>query len=277
MSPRFLVVGHVVQDVVPGGWRLGGTAAYAGLMAFRLGMEVAIVTSATCLPSELEGLDVHIVPSPLNTRFRNIYEGGTRRQVVESLARPISARHIPPKFKSAEVVLLGPVMGEVSPRLARLFPSSIVGGCLQGWLRRLGPGGEVGRRRPPQNLAPFKAVFLSDEDLDPWEGRTILHRWAAQVPIVAYTRGERGAEVAWNGHWRHIGAFPARVVDPTGAGDVFAAAFLVALYEGTDPFEAARFASAAASLVVEQEGVRGVPWRQAVEARLRAYPHVGCH
>ena len=43
-------------------------------------------------------------------------------------------------------------------------------------------------------------------------------------------------------------------MDPTGAGDVFAAAMLLALARGDDPVSAARLGAAAASIVVEGRG-----------------------
>jgi sugar/nucleoside kinase (ribokinase family) len=92
------------------------------------------------------------------------------------------------------------------------------------------------------------------------------------VPVVAFTRGENGADLCHKGEWRHVDAFPAAVVDPTGAGDVFASAFLIRLSEGDDVWAAARFASCAASFVVEAEGVTGVPTRRQVEERLKQYP-----
>jgi sugar/nucleoside kinase (ribokinase family) len=61
-------------------------------------------------------------------------------------------------------------------------------------------------------------------------------------------------------------------VDPTGAGDVFAAAFLVRYRETGDPFASALFASCAASLSVEAPGLEGVPTRARVEERFRQFP-----
>jgi sugar/nucleoside kinase (ribokinase family) len=43
-------------------------------------------------------------------------------------------------------------------------------------------------------------------------------------------------------------------VDPTGAGDVFAAGYLFAIAGGAEPVEAARLGAAAASIVVEGVG-----------------------
>jgi sugar/nucleoside kinase (ribokinase family) len=51
-----------------------------------------------------------------------------------------------------------------------------------------------------------------------------------------------------------VPALPRAEVDPTGAGDVFAAAFLVRYHETGDALEAAAFAACAASCVVEGIG-----------------------
>jgi ribokinase len=61
----------------------------------------------------------------------------------------------------------------------------------------------------------------------------------------------------------------ARVVDTTGAGDCFTAAYAVATLEGRAPAGALRFASAAAALCVQQPGAMpSMPHRDAVEGLL---------
>jgi sugar/nucleoside kinase (ribokinase family) len=54
-------------------------------------------------------------------------------------------------------------------------------------------------------------------------------------------------------------------VDPTGAGDVFATAFLIRLAETGDPGQAARFANVTASFSVEGWGMAAIPTRLQVE------------
>ena len=62
---------------------------------------------------------------------------------------------------------------------------------------------------------------------------------------------------------------PRGVVDTTGAGDAFCAAFAVALAEGADELEAVRWGCAAGAHMVEHEGVvPGLPTRAELEARL---------
>ena len=56
--------------------------------------------------------------------------------------------------------------------------------------------------------------------------------------------------------------------DDLGAGDVFAAAFFVALHEGLSPVSAATFANAAAAIRVEGVGADAIGDRRAIEARM---------
>ncbi len=80
---------------------------------------------------------------------------------------------------------------------------------------------------------------------------------------IVLTLGAGGALVDSNGVREAIAAVPVEeVVDTTGAGDAFSAAYAVALVEGTGPFEAARFAvRAGAFAVTREEVVPALPWR----------------
>jgi len=79
------------------------------------------------------------------------------------------------------------------------------------------------------------------------------------------TLGERGARLGDE----IVPAFPARVVDTTGAGDAFCAAFAVALAEGASDLDAVRWGCAAGAHMVEHEGVvPGLPARAELEQRL---------
>ncbi|MFL5694535.1 MAG: PfkB family carbohydrate kinase, partial [Ktedonobacteraceae bacterium] len=56
--------------------------------------------------------------------------------------------------------------------------------------------------------------------------------------------------------------------DPTGAGDVFAAAFLCYLYKHNDPRAAVEFANCVASFSVEQVGIMGIPTMNMVKQKM---------
>jgi len=106
-------------------------------------------------------------------------------------------------------------------------------------------------------------IVLSQEDIagDP----AILSVLASHFPFVVLTAGFNGATVYYAGNAWHIEARRTREVDPTGAGDVFAAAFLIRFWETEDCIEAARFANLVASYSVEKPGPAGIPLREEIE------------
>lgn len=59
---------------------------------------------------------------------------------------------------------------------------------------------------------------------------------------------------------------PAKALDDLGAGDVFAAAFFVALHEGRSPVDAAGFANAAAAIRLGGHGADAIGTRAQIEA-----------
>ncbi|HSL56688.1 MAG TPA: ribokinase [Acidimicrobiales bacterium] len=82
---------------------------------------------------------------------------------------------------------------------------------------------------------------------------------------LVVTLGANGAQVGPD----RVSARPAEVVDPTGAGDAFVAAFAVARAEGRRTLDAVRFAVAAGACAVEVAGAQpSMPHRAAVEARV---------
>ena len=75
--------------------------------------------------------------------------------------------------------------------------------------------------------------------------------------IVAMTRGAAGCTIAAAGRRHDVAAAPvARVVDTTGAGDLFAAGFLHGLTTGLDHETSARLGSLAAAEVISHLGAR---------------------
>jgi ribokinase len=83
--------------------------------------------------------------------------------------------------------------------------------------------------------------------------------------IVVVTLGGDGCVVADERGVASLPAYPAPVVDTTGAGDCFAAAFGFGLAEGRSPRQAARLASAAAALAVGRQGAQAMPSRVEIE------------
>lgn len=275
--PEFLVIGHVAKDVEQGRWRLGGTVTYAATQASRLGLRAAVVTRASSdvdLRQLLPDVCIHRISSETTTTFENRYVKGRRVQHVWAQAPPIGAEHVPQECRGARIVLLGPVLGEVPIGLARVFGEALVGFCPQGWLRDVRSNGLVVRRPWTESASVRGADLLVVSEEDIAEDEKVLGQWQRQTPIVAVTEGKGGARVYAEGRWRRIAAFPHEEVDATGAGDVFAAAFMIAFNETTDLAAAVRFAAAAAGLSVEGVGTARVPRREEIERVLAEHPEV---
>jgi len=77
---------------------------------------------------------------------------------------------------------------------------------------------------------------------------------ARRVPVAVVKLGPGGVLVAAGDRLHALGAVPAAVVDPTGAGDALAAGYLVARAGGADPVEAARAGVLLAARAVTVEG-----------------------
>ena len=91
----------------------------------------------------------------------------------------------------------------------------------------------------------------------------------AGLQTVVVTLGAAGAMAAGRGAFAQHPAFAQAVVDTTGAGDTFNAAFLAATLEGQSLQAGLRFACAAASHAVTAVGARsGMPDRATVEHTL---------
>ena len=94
------------------------------------------------------------------------------------------------------------------------------------------------------------------------------------VRYVLCTLGAQGALLAYRSGTQTFAfqmpaILPRRVVDPTGCGDTFGAAFLKGILEGETPPKALALAAAAASLNCEEIGLEGARQIPRARARLR--------
>lgn len=271
--PEFLAVGHVTHDhVAGGGVRPGGAALYSASTARRLGRRAAILTSwgdDFAGQEAIQGIDAKGVGAARTSGFRNIYGERGRVQYVYSEAGDLNATDLPAHWTKAGIVYLCPVLHEVPETLAESFPDSVIGVAPQGWMRTWDGEGRIRGRRWQgfeRLLARARMVIVSEEDIA--GEQDLVDAFRMHAPIVIVTRAGRGATLFAGGGTLTVGAYPATERDPTGAGDCFGAAFLVRLVETGDIEEASRFAACVGACVVEQEGLAGIPSREAVESRM---------
>ncbi len=262
----YLVIGHVTRDLVDGGSAVGGTASYAARTALALDCRVGVVTSADpgfVLSPELDGALIARVPALTTTTFENIYTLDGRRQVIHSVADRLTPDMIPSHWRvvpASGVVHVGPVARECDVALTETWDDVFVGVTPQGWMRRWDQRGYVSGslwEEPEPWLARANAVVLSDEDVGGDEA--LVARYASQSRLLVVTHGVVGCTVYVEGQSRSYVAPAVRQVDPTGAGDIFSAAFFVCLQRQGDPWMAARFANCVASNSVARAGLASTP------------------
>ncbi len=272
--PEFIIIGHITQDLLPdGGLSLGGTVSYAATTAQRMGYRVGVVTSTgpnLDVKQVLPFAQVSCHQASETTIFENIYVNGERTQILHKRAGDLHCKHVPEQWRNAPIAHLGPLDQEIDEGVFHCFDDEVlIGVTPQGFLRRWDDQGLVSFMdwEPPKSvLQRINVLVLSEQDVPDPDG--LVRDWGPFIDVIVVTRAEKGATVYHEGEPCDYPARPAQQVDPTGAGDVFAAAFMIRLIETRDPCQAAQFANAVASFSIEGPGVSGIPTRHQVEAYL---------
>lgn len=251
-------IGHLSRDVVAGGPpRPGGPVLYAARALATAGADARV--SASCarehrdelLPAlEALGLPVRWFESSATTAYSFYYEGDRRIMRQEAVGDPWSARQALEAAGDARWVHVGAlVRGDFS---TETLAALAAGGRkllldAQGLVRTpaLGPlqmdgsiGGELGHVTILKIDEDEARMLTGSSDPEALRG--------LRVPEVLFTLGSRGSYVLFEGTLERIPARPvAGPVDPTGAGDTFAATYLAARARGLPPIEAAHEATTA--------------------------------
>ncbi len=250
------IVGCLSLDSVggAGGPRIGGCPYYAARALRALSARAIIVAKCAAadrhllLPS-LIGLGIPVVwrGSAATTAFAYSYEGEHRRMVVEAISDSWTPEEATSALGAARWVHVAPLTrrdfpAETLAAVARRCRVSFDG---QGLVRpaRSGPL-ELDGDYDPDLLRSVSILKLSEEEADLLvDGYTERALARLGVPEVVVTLGSRGCVVFADGISELVRARPVATADPTGAGDVFAAAYLVARSRGSAPTASARLAS----------------------------------
>ncbi len=278
--PDYLAIGHLTVDMTDEGPMLGGTALYGALTAARFGARAAILTRANldaldpALRAQLDEIagEVEIVvqSSRHTTSFTNSERAGRRLQQLHSWAGEIDLTGAPPAWRSAEVIHLGPVAQEIDIRGTGRLSAGLLGCTPQGWMRRwderkFGAVQATPLRLPTDLLARIDAMVVSSEEYT--HSREAVESVGRRA-LAAVTRGQQGALLIDRGASSDLSSFTTKIVDLTGAGDVFAAALFVMRSRKESTTRSARYAAAAAGLSVQGRGVQAIPTLAEVEELL---------
>jgi len=293
------LVGHVTRDRIRIGDQLreqpGGAAYYAALTLCRLGRSVSVLTKMArrderFLLEELraEKIDITCIDSASTTTFENSYpEGrldGQRVQRLDAVAAAFSPGDL--GGLRAGFFQLGPLTAdEMSLEFLRAV-SERGDVCLdvQGLVRRLN-GKEVETQAwadLEEGLGAVSILKANREEAEVLSGEPDPERAVRRLARLVgrgareavVTLGSRGAVICSADRLYHIPpAAASDVIDVTGCGDTFIAAYLHRRLGSEDVDEAGRFASAVASLALAQFGPFDATERE-VEAMLASNPHL---
>ncbi|MDP3726931.1 MAG: carbohydrate kinase family protein [bacterium] len=113
--------------------------------------------------------------------------------------------------------------------------------------------------------------ILNGQENDP--NKIIVQLQRLGPKIVAVTDGKNGSfAIGEDGQIYHLGTFPCKVLEKTGAGDAYASGFLAALILEKDVPSAMRFGAVNASSVIEYVGAqKGLLKREEIEKRLSKF------
>ncbi|MEZ4437138.1 MAG: PfkB family carbohydrate kinase [bacterium] len=255
-----LTAGHLTRDRYPEGDEPGGGVWYVAHAWRALKVASRAVTAAdpADVPARWPG-EVAVQASGRTTTFCNTYGPTGRAMRLDAQAPPVVVSSVPAEWRRCDVLLLAPVAAELDPeRWLAAIECRWSGAGLQGWLKaRTADGRFVPRPSglDPRALAGLGVACLSDEDLG--DDRAWLDGLRAVVPLVVLTHGAAGCTVFAGGDATRVAAAKAVEVDPTGAGDTFAAALMVNLADGFGPVMAATRAGELAARCVERRGPVG--------------------
>ncbi len=261
--PTALLIGNATRDLTPHGPELGGSVAYAGLTLAALGCKVRLLTAVAgnddLSPLE-DQLEIKRVPASQSTTFENLYDSGSRMQYLRARGGSIGAGDLPQAWARTELLILAPVLNEIGPKVTQDLEYKLLGISAQGWFRETNLDGPV-RLKPWTQVLPLipneAIVSVSEEDLGGDEEAAL--ELARHCRALALTKASHGADVFWGGRRVHVPALARVEIDPTGAGDIFAAVFFLRLLLGDDPPAAAQQANRYAADSVGRPGLSAVP------------------
>jgi len=310
---KALTIGNITKDSIidKEGNKLSGCGGtlYASVAAKRLSYDSYLVTkngsvsehshgdeTISCIIDlKNEGIKCYWEPSKHTTSFVNDYSSGVRIQRLldstDVITYPPAARDS--DFGEFDVILLNPLFHEITPETAKLARKD----CSKDGLVALDVQGLVRKVEYPSKkvsiafwedreeylryvdvlkigLQEIKGVSRFKRHKDICEE---LYSLGPSMKAIALTFGQDGSVVydCENNELHKIPALKVRVVDETGAGDLYGMALTTRLYENKRKealdvdkvLDAGIFATAEASFAVEGVGISKIPKREEVEER----------
>lgn len=227
------------------------------------------------------GIKTHLFRSHQTGGFALNYldDQGNRTLSILGIADPLPSDLIP--ADDAEFILLGPILGEIPVELVKNLRRKYTAPILldpQGLLRTIHDGNVSHElSRAFIDIAALSTIIKANEvetlvatDInarqDPEAAVRALYNYGCKIAVV--TLAEAGS-IIYDGQSIYIiPPYTTNALDPTGAGDTYAAGFIVKYMETPENLSAVGcFASAVASVMVENIGPEFPLTRQEADNR----------
>ncbi|MEM3981521.1 MAG: PfkB family carbohydrate kinase [Thermofilum sp.] len=293
MAPMdVFLVGHLVVDVIvaEGSMRrkMGGTVAYGSFAAMKHRARPHIVSKIGLdFPDEYlmslsrSGVDIshiQVSRSMPTTKFKHVYERDERVSYLLTRCEDILLGDIPLEKIRGSAVIIGALIGEIPPDAVQEIAerAALTVSDLQGYVRRIDEKRRVKLVSTPEArlIIPLSDITHAEVsearvlygDAEPPKLAEKLVKDGAGMSLV--TMGSGGAYVATSQRVYYVpAAKSSEVIDRTGAGDVFTTVFAIEYMNSGDVKEAAAYAAAAVSFLIEKPGFNGLRDRWELRGR----------
>jgi len=271
-----VIVGNITKDFFENNstFHVGGSSIYAGIGSAMMGLKTLIISNHSIPESDLpnyDQLDIYCVNSETNTEFLWNYEKKNRKGFIKTYTKKISL-NLRTKIKT-KMLMIAPVFNELNLNIKNNFDYEISLLSPQGLIRHLNKKSEICLKKLSlnENFHGIDLISYSDEE-NYYIDKKYLFNY---VKYIAVTLSERGAKIYsnYNKSTKFNSYLPNVVIDPTGAGDIFALYLLVYYYKTNSIEYAANIANCAGSFVVENLGINGIPSNEYVTNRLNIIKH----
>ncbi len=290
---KILTIGNPVYDVIMtpvltrGERVLSGCSTNACLAVAKLGEQGILIGTVgsdyiQSLAQDLDqrGIQHKLILAGQTGGFSLVYDhAGNRELTVLGVADPITTSVN--GFGDVDFVLFGPILGEIDIALAQQVKSEVSAPILldpQGLLRGI-KDGEIYHEMNDtfRAIAAISTVVKANElearvvtgidpRVDPEGAVRALHAFGCKIAIV--TLAEAGSIIFDGKNIFEIPPYAVNAIDPTGAGDTYAAGFMVKYLETPDDLTGVGcFASSVSSIMVENSGPDFPLTRAEVERR----------
>ncbi len=282
---RFAVTGEVSRDRLSGPgmdpWQgLGGCATYLSLALGRLGADVLFATvagddldPAWLAPLRQAGVDLRLrtLAGP-TARLDLAYDQNgdiARLRFEAGVESQMDAGHLPEDFWSADWIIGGTAPRRYQAAVVRRADALGRSVALSTQREFHGEWELLAAILPHLDVLFINSGEVVDLRGDPLPAGLDALRAVHPRLTCVVTCGPRGAFLLHGDRLYRVAACPGPVVNTTGAGDAFAAAWLLTFARTGDPTYALRVASVAASLALRGPAHTTLPHWDQVESRLK--------